>query len=135
MPPRRRAMPKPSPPPLSVTLTALRRLHGLSVEELAAASGVTPGLVTQYEAGVKRLPSRERVDAFAAVMGYELEEVGAVLFGLTQAADRPQPGRLSPVDPTPAERRRIRAAAGRLAQAELAVMEEHFVKAVRAARA
>ena len=128
-------MPKPSPPPLSVTLTAVRRLRGWTVEELAAASGVTPGLVTQYEAGVKRIPSRERVDAFAAVMGYEPEEVGAVLFGITQVAHRPQPGPLSPVDPTPEQHRRIRAAAGRLAQAELAVMEEHFVKAVRAARA
>ena len=128
-------MPKPSPPPLSVTLTALRRLRGLTVEELAAASGVTPGLITQYEAGVKRIPSRDRVDAFATVMGYEPEEVGAVLFGITQAAVPPQPGPLSPVDPTPEERHLLREVASRLAQAELAVIDEHLVNLVRASRA
>jgi tetratricopeptide (TPR) repeat protein len=128
-------MPRPAPPPLSVTLTTLRRACGLSVEELAAASGVSAGLITRYEAGTDRVPSRERVDAFAAVMGYEPEHVESVLFGLTRATPRPQPGPLSPVDPTPAERRRIREVAGRLAQAELAVMDDHIVNLVRASRA
>jgi tetratricopeptide (TPR) repeat protein len=127
-------MRRPVPHPLSVTLTTLRRARGLTVEELADLSGVSKGLITRYEIG-RNVPLREKVAQFGATMGYEAEEVDAVFLGVTLAMDQPKPGPISPVDPTPAERRRIRQTAGRLAQAELAVIDEHLVKLVRASRA
>ncbi|HEX4960019.1 MAG TPA: helix-turn-helix domain-containing protein [Thermoanaerobaculia bacterium] len=122
------------PPPLSVTLTTLRRMRGLKEAELAALSGVSKGLISRYELGTD-IPSREKVDELAAAMGYEPEDVDWVLFGILQATNRPLPGPVSPVDPTTAERRRIREVAGRLARAELAVIDEHFCKHLRAYRA
>src|SRR5689334_15444724 len=113
-------MQRPVPHPLSVTLTALRRARGLTVEDLAESSGVSKGLLTRYEIG-RNIPSRERVDHFGTVMGYEPEEVDAVLFGITLAMGQPNAGPGSPVDPTPVERRRIRQTAGRMTQAELTV--------------
>jgi len=127
-------MRRPVPHPLSVTLTTLRRARGLTVEELAELSGVSKGLITRYEIG-RNAPSPEKVAQFGAAMGYEAEEVDAVFLGVTLAMDQPQAGPLSPVDPTPAERRRMRQTAGRLAQAELAVIDQHLLKLVRASRA
>ena len=127
-------MRRPVPHPLSVTLTTLRRARGLTVEELAELSGVSKGLITRYEIG-RNSPSREKVAEFGDAMGYEAEEVDAVFLGVTLAMEQPQEGPLSPVDPTPAERRRLRQTAGRLAQAELAVIDQHLLKLVRASRA
>jgi tetratricopeptide (TPR) repeat protein/DNA-binding XRE family transcriptional regulator len=125
---------RPIPPPLSVALTTLRRRRGLTEGELAALSGVSKRLISRYELGTD-VPSREKVNELAAAMGYEPEDVEWVLFGILQGTTRPQPGPLSPVDPTPAERRRIREVAGRLSRAELAVIDEHFCKHLRAFRA
>src|SRR3954453_120475 len=127
-------MRRPVPHPLSVTLTTLRRARGLTVEELAELSGVSKGLITRYEIG-RNVPSREKVAEFGAAMGYEAEEVDAVFLGVTLAMEQPQAGPLSPVDPSPPERRRMRQTAGRLAQGELAVIDEHLLKLVRASRA
>ncbi len=127
-------MPRPVPPPLSVTLNTMRRARGLHVEELATLSGISKGLITRYEVG-HDIPSQERVVAFGAVMDYEPEDVDAILAGIIRGTVRPEPHPLSPVDPTPAERRRIREVASRLTQAELAVIDEHLVKLVRAYRA
>ncbi|MBW8874942.1 MAG: helix-turn-helix transcriptional regulator [Acidobacteria bacterium] len=126
-------MPRPVPHPLSVTLTTLRRARGLTGEDLAASSGMSKGLISRYELG-RDLPSREKVVELGAVMGYEPEDVDAVLFGIIRATVRPEPRPLSPVDPRPAERRLLREVASRLAQAELAVIDEHLVKLVCASR-
>ena len=128
-------MPEPARPLLSVTLTALRRLRGWSEQRLALESGVSDELVSRYESGKETPPSWERVVAFAADMGYEPEDVDAVLLGLQRATSRPPEGPRSPVDPTPAELRRFRQVAGRLALASLAATEEHCVKLLRASRA
>ena len=122
------------PPPLSVALTTLRRERGWTEEELGAASGVSPKLISRYELGTHHLP-REKMDEFAAVMGYEPDDVDSVLFGILRATSRPRPGPGSPVDPTPAERLRIRAVASRLVRAELVLIEEHLVTLVRSSRA
>src|SRR5947209_16108634 len=122
------------PPPLSVTLTTLRRMRGFKEAELAALSGVSKGLISRYELGTD-IPSREKVDELAAAMDYEPEDVEWVLFGIIQATNPPLQGPLSPVEPTAAERRRIRNVAGRVARAELAVIDEHFCKHLRAYRA
>jgi tetratricopeptide (TPR) repeat protein len=127
-------MPRPAPHPLCVTLNTMRRARGMRVDELATLSGVSKGLITRYELGYD-IPSRERVDEFGVFMDYTSEEIDAILFGIMRGTVRPAPRPLSPVDPTPAESRRLRAVASRLAQAELAVMDEHLVKLVRASRA
>jgi tetratricopeptide (TPR) repeat protein len=127
-------MSRPIPPPLSVTLTTLRRRRGLKEGDLAALSGISKRLISRYELGTD-VPSREKVDELAAAMGYEPEDVEWVLFGILQGTTRPQPGPLSPVDPTPAERRRIREVAGRVSRAELAIIDAHFCKHLRAFRA
>ena len=127
-------MPRPAPPPESVALTTLRRARGLKEGELSVLSGISKGLISRYELGTDRLPPG-KLEEIAAVMGYEPADVDAVLSGILRATTRPYPAPLSPVDPSPAERRRIHQALGRLAQAELEVMEEHFVKNLRASRA
>lgn len=127
-------MSRPVPHPLSVTVNTMRRARGLEVKELAALSGLTKGLITRYELG-HDTPSREKVDELGAVMDYEPEGVDAILFGITRATAPPGPRPLSPVDPTPAEHRLLREVAWRLAQAELAVIDDHLVKLVRASKA
>jgi tetratricopeptide (TPR) repeat protein len=119
---------------LSVTLNTMRRARGLEVQELAALSGLTKGLITRYELG-RDIPSREKVDEFGAVMDYEPEGVEAILFGVLRATARPESRPLSPVDPTPAESRLLREVAWRLTKAELAVIDDHLVKLVRASKA
>jgi len=106
----------------------------LTEGDLAALSGISKGLISRYELGTDRL-SREKLEEVAAVMSYEPVDVDAVLSGILRATTRPPLGPLSPVDPTPAERRRIRRALGRLAQAELERMEEQFIKHLRETRA
>ncbi|HSS49163.1 MAG TPA: helix-turn-helix domain-containing protein [Thermoanaerobaculia bacterium] len=127
-------MSRPIPPPLSVALTTLRRRRGLKEGDLAALSGISKRMISRYELGTD-VPSREKVDELAAAMDYEPEDVEWVLFGILQGTTRPQPGPLSPVDPTPAERRRIREVAGRVTRAELALIDAHFCKHLRAFRA
>ncbi len=127
-------MPRPAPPPESLALTTLRRARGLTGSELADLSGLSKGLVSRYEMGTDRLP-REKLDEFAAAMGYDTADVDSILHGILGATTRPDPGPLSPVDPTPAERRRIREVLGRLAQAEQEGMEERFLQRLRETRA
>ncbi|MFY9825078.1 MAG: helix-turn-helix domain-containing protein [Thermoanaerobaculia bacterium] len=127
-------MSRPVPHPLCVTVNTMRRARGLEVQELAALSGITKGLITRYELGYD-IPSREKVDELGASMDYAPEEIDAILFGIIRGTVRPEPRALSPVDPTPAERRLLREAAWRLSQAELAVIDEHLVKLVRASKA
>ncbi len=127
-------MPRPIPPAESLALTTLRRARGLTEGELAELSGVSKGLVSRYEMGTDRLP-REKLNEFAAAMGYDTADVDSILHGILGATTRPDPGPLSPVDPTPAERRRIREVLGRLAQAELEDMEQRFIQQLRETRA
>lgn len=127
-------MPRPRPPAESLALTTLRRARGLTEGELAELSGLSKGLVSRYEMGTDRL-AREKLDEFAAAMGYDTAGVDSVLHGILGATTVPDPGPLSPVDPTPAERRRIREVLGRLAQAELEDMEQRFIQQLRETRA
>lgn len=52
----------------------LRRQKGLSVKELAALIGVTPGAVSQWESGEKK-PRRERLGAIAEALGTTVEAI------------------------------------------------------------
>ena len=127
-------MPRPIPPPESLALTTLRRARGLTGSDLAGLSGLSKGLISRYEMGTDRLP-REKLDEFADAMGYDTAAVDSLVNGIVEATTPPASGPYSPVDPSPAERRRIREALGRLSRAELERMEERFLQALRETRA
>ncbi|HEX9940669.1 MAG TPA: helix-turn-helix transcriptional regulator, partial [Thermoanaerobaculia bacterium] len=69
---------KPPPPPLSTALTLLRTIQGWPQNELAAALGCGATLLCDYEAG-RKLPSRERLEEAAAVLGLPPEAVDRAL--------------------------------------------------------
>jgi tetratricopeptide (TPR) repeat protein len=126
-------MPRTPRPPASVTLTALRRRRGWSEEELGDADGISGEMVSLYESGARPL-AREKLDTFAGHMGFTREEVSFLLQSLEStepAAEEPR----SPVDPSPAERRRIRSVAVQVGLGGMALVEAHVVKTVRARRA
>jgi transcriptional regulator with XRE-family HTH domain len=60
-------MPRPTPPPLSLTLTILRTARGWSQGELAQAAGTSSAMLSDYETGRKRL-SRARLERFAEIL-------------------------------------------------------------------
>jgi tetratricopeptide (TPR) repeat protein len=127
-------MPFPAPPPESLALTILRRARGLTGIELADLAGMTKGKLSRYEMGTDGL-HRGKLDELASMMGYEPADVDSVLFGIRAATARREEVPLSPVGPTPAERRRIREVVGQLAQAEREGLEELFVRHLRETRA
>lgn len=112
----------------SVALTALRRMRGLTGEELAERAGISPNMASVYE--TREEPSRERLLELAAAMEYGEEEVEGVIFGLSRALLPPAEPRL-PVDPTAAAARRIREIAGRAGRAFTELLERHLVEAAR----
>ncbi|HVT16472.1 MAG TPA: helix-turn-helix transcriptional regulator [Thermoanaerobaculia bacterium] len=129
-------MPRPAPPLLSVTLTALRRARGWTEVELARAAGISKETVSHYER--EQAPSRDRLESLAAAMGYEVEAIDDVLLALAQAtglgagaADGPR----SPADPSPAELRRARQLAAAMGRVAVEVTAHHLVALLRARRA
>ncbi len=128
-------MPRPvPPPPESLALTTLRRARGITGAELADLAGITKNKLSRYEMGDDVL-HREKLDELASVMGYDPADVDSMIFGIVGATTRLDKIPLSPVDPTLAERRRIRQALGRLAQAEREGLEEQFIRHLRIDRA
>jgi tetratricopeptide (TPR) repeat protein len=61
-------MPRETPPPLSLTLTALRTFQGWSQKELALAAGTAPSVLSAYEKGIKPL-YREKLDGLVSLLG------------------------------------------------------------------
>jgi len=97
-------MPKPRPP-LGAVLRFYRFFLGWTEKDLARALGIRkPGLISEYERGIKEL-SRERLEELLAVMGVPPEAIDAALFALAFAPSPVSPG--SPVEPSPAERRSL----------------------------
>jgi transcriptional regulator with XRE-family HTH domain/predicted negative regulator of RcsB-dependent stress response len=125
-------MPRRPPALASVTLTALRHARGWTGQELAQATGLSAQMISLYEN--ERAPSRRKLESFAAAMGYGVEAVDFLLFGLAQATARAAPPS-SPDDPTAEEARRIQRAAVRVGQAAQAAATEHLTTLLRARRA
>src|SRR5215207_2945365 len=98
--------PKEPPPPESLALSTLRKARGWTGQELAAAAGTSDQMISSYESG-RRPPSRERLKALAAAMGYGTEAIDLVLLALKGATGGAEPPR-APVDPAPGELRGIR---------------------------
>ncbi len=95
-------MPKKPPPPFGLTLMILRRAKGWSQKELAEASGLSSGMISEYEQGVTEL-TRERLEMLAAVLGWPAGTVDRVLLGLGLMQPDPE-APVSPVDPDEEER-------------------------------
>jgi tetratricopeptide (TPR) repeat protein len=99
-------------PDLSIVLTFLREGQGWSLTDLGEASGISPNLLNDYEAGRKKL-HRQRLEAIISFMGLGPEEIDATLVRLEAnraagRAPRDSADRLSPAH------RRIEAVAGRV---------------------
>jgi transcriptional regulator with XRE-family HTH domain len=115
----------------SVTLTALRRRRGWTEKDLADRARISVSMVTWYE--TEQEPSHEKLYELATLMGYEAEDVDALLFALSRA-DRPLPDAGSPVDPSPSAFRRIRQIAGRAGRAVTELLEARLLHVARAWR-
>lgn len=125
-------MPKPRTSLFGVTLRFLRFASGWSEEELARALGIQPALISGYERGSKQL-SRERLEKLLAVMGILPEAIDASLYALELARPSIVPG--SPVDPTPAQLRKLDQAAVVAGQKAASATRGKLVENLRRARA
>lgn len=129
-------MPRPIPPPMSVTLTLLRSALGWTQKELADATGIPSSVLSDYEKG-RRTLSPERLQTVAAALGVEPEavELSSFCLGFIQPQEV-TPG--SPLELSRAERRSVlRASAGaaRLAGGETRNRMIRSLQARKAARA
>jgi transcriptional regulator with XRE-family HTH domain len=84
-------MGEPNRPPNSLALAILRTLRGWGQKELAAAAGLRPATISDYESGARKPPSLATLHRLAGVMGFEPSMTERVL-GLTKpgpaASDR-----------------------------------------------
>lgn len=108
-------------PDLAIVLTFLREGQGWSQTALAEAAGTTSNLVSDYEAGRKRL-LRERLEYLTGFMDIPPERIDATLSCLrgNQASSRPP---RNPGDAFTESRRRIEAVAAKSAR-----LSEEFVR-------
>lgn len=74
-------MPRMPPPPLALALTVLRSARGWSQKELSAATGLSRGILSEYESGKTEL-SRERLEGLATVLGWRPGSVDRALSAL-----------------------------------------------------
>ncbi|HEY0510919.1 MAG TPA: helix-turn-helix domain-containing protein [Thermoanaerobaculia bacterium] len=125
-------MPRSIPPPLSATLTSLRSAQGWTQKELARALGISTKTLCLYERGRSAL-TREMLEAMAAAMGLESEDVDVTLTSLQQVQAGAVPI-VSPVGPTREERRRIERAAAAVGRSAVAVTRSELTRSFQAPR-
>ena len=107
-----------APPPLGLALLILRSARGWTQQRLAAPAGTHGRVISDYETGKHRNLRRETFDRLAASMGYGPEEVNLTLLFVAGLLGGPTDPPLTPIDPTPADERRIRRLAGHTALLE-----------------
>jgi transcriptional regulator with XRE-family HTH domain len=125
-------MPRTPPPPFGLTLTHLRLKRGWSQKDLAQATGLSRGVISEYETGKTAL-ARDRLEWLASVLGWPPGSVDRTLFGLgllEPAADPP----ISPVDPDDKERLIIDQAAAVAARETADVLRVELTREVREAK-
>jgi transcriptional regulator with XRE-family HTH domain/tetratricopeptide (TPR) repeat protein len=126
-------MPRTPPPPLGLTLTHLRLKRGWSQKDLAEATGLSRGVISEYETGKTAL-ARDRLEWLASVMGWPPGSVDRTLFGLgllEPAAELPA----SPVDPDDEERFIIDQAAAVAARETADALRTELTREVREEKA
>ena len=124
-------MPRPAPPPLSLVLATLRKSRGWTGRDLETASGVSAKMISLYERGARTL-SRERLETLAGAMGFD--SVVIDLLSLGQSAEVADEVPLSPVGPTPDERRLIEQLAARSGVTAMNLTSAHLLKLARTRR-
>jgi transcriptional regulator with XRE-family HTH domain len=128
-------MPRPSPPSASVVLTFLRTARGWSQKDLAQAVGTAGALVSAYETGRKSL-SRQKLESLVAAMGLSSDAIETALLCLESVRTvHPEAVAAGPVAPTGAERRKIEAAAAKVARAAAQVTRARLTSRSMQARA
>ena len=107
-------MPRPMPPSLSVALTLLRSARGWTQKELAQATGIPSGILSDYEKGRRNL-SRERLESLVAALGLGSEdiEMSFLYLGFVQPSEEAPD---SPLALDEKERRAIKLAAAMAAR-------------------
>jgi transcriptional regulator with XRE-family HTH domain/tetratricopeptide (TPR) repeat protein len=125
-------MPRNVAPPLSRALTALRSKRGLTQDELGTLAGTTGKVISHLETGYKPL-TREKLDRYAALLGFDREDVEVALAWLEPPEEDAAPR--SPVDPTPAERRRIEAGAQAVGRGTAEIARAEMIREVREVKA
>lgn len=116
-----------TPSRLGEALVGLRIRAGLKQKDLVQLSGLSKDDVSEIETG-KRTPPREEADRLAGLMGFEPEDIDAMLFRVDSLEALP-PGE-SPVSPTPSQRRLIRRGALATAQAGAATVAAAWTRGV-----
>jgi tetratricopeptide (TPR) repeat protein len=100
-------MAKTIPPPLSFALSILRQGRGWTQERLAAAAGTHGRVICEYEAGKVRPLRRDTFDRLVGLMGCGADEVDLTILYVAGLLAGLGVERVTPVDPPPAEERRI----------------------------
>jgi transcriptional regulator with XRE-family HTH domain len=120
-------MPRPIPPPLSLTLTVLRSARGWTQRGLAAALGMDAGMLSGYEKGTYRSLSRSKLEELAAELGYRSEDIDLLLMAL-EWLSAPATGPDPADDLSAADQRRAKQAALRLGLVVARLAEARFVE-------
>jgi tetratricopeptide (TPR) repeat protein len=94
------------PPPLGLALTCLRTAAAWTQQRLADAAGTYGRVISELEAG-KRTLKRDTFDRLVGLMGCAPEEVDLTMLYAVGVGSRRGEQRLTPIDPTPGEERRI----------------------------
>jgi tetratricopeptide (TPR) repeat protein len=127
-------MPRPIPPALAVTLTALRAAHGWPQGELAQATGAGKNDLSEMERGRKPL-SREKLEELVAPMGAGAEAIDLTLAWLAALYEEVPAAAGSPFELSAPERRRIKAIAVAAGQSAFAAAASRVARSRWLARA
>jgi tetratricopeptide (TPR) repeat protein len=125
-----------TPPPLSLALAILRTRASWTQKRLAEAAGTYGRVISEYEAGTtRRRLQRDTFDRLVSLMGYEAEEVALTFLYLAGLGLGLPDERLTPIDPTPGEERRISRIAAHVGLIEGNRMRERLRQLARWRRA
>jgi transcriptional regulator with XRE-family HTH domain len=124
-------MPRTTPPPLSLTLTMLRKAGGWTQRGLAEAVGMDASLLSRYEKGQGRNLSRAKLLELGSAMDYRPEDIDLLLqaLGAIRRADGD-----AGHDPERAASRHAQRTALRLGLAVAQLAEAHLLERARTHR-
>lgn len=128
-------MAKTVPPPLGLALCILRQARGWTQERLASAAGTHGRVICEYESGERRTLRRDTFDRLAALLGYRADEIDLTILYVAGLLAGLGVDRVTPVDPPPAEERRIAQIAAYVGLVEAGRMRARLCRLARGRRA
>lgn len=123
---------RPRPPLRSVALGSLRRAKGFTDAELSKETGISVRMLSHYQ--TIQEPAPEVMESCLTAMEYEATAEEAVVRGLERACRGNAPV-LTPVDPTPAERRKLARVSFQAGLAMADLLEARVVRFIQGRRA